>query len=96
MSKVIQDYNELMKDYDPRKNQTKAILSKYEKTKIIGMRMEQLVRNATPYVTIKDGAFDPTEVATRELMERKLPFMIQRTLPNGKTEVYKLEDVMIF
>lgn len=93
--KAITDYNDVLREYDPKKNITNKILTKYEKTKIIGLRMEQLARNATPYVSI-DGKFDPSEIATRELMERKLPFMVSRTLPNGSTEVYRLEDMIIF
>lgn len=95
-NKIIQDYNEIVLAYDPKMNVTNKILSKYEKTKIIGLRMEQLARNAEPYVDIIDNKFNPQEIATRELLERKLPFMISRTLPNGKTEVYRLEDMIIF
>lgn len=95
MSKLIDDYNELMHSYDPSKNITKNILSKYEKTKILGLRMEQLAREASPYVSIKNKIFDPYEVALRELNERKLPFMISRTLPNGKVELYRLKDMII-
>lgn len=94
-NKIIEDYNEVMKGYNPKNNQTRNILSKYEKTKILGMRMEQLARNATPYVPIKDNKFDIGEIAMRELMERKLPFMISRTLANGKNEIYRLEDMII-
>jgi DNA-directed RNA polymerase subunit K/omega len=95
-SKGIPDYNELMKDYDPNKNSTKPILSKYEKTKIIGFRMEQLARGAEPYVEIIDNAFEPGEIAMRELKERKLPFMVRRTLPNGQHEIFRLCDMLIF
>lgn len=95
-TKVVPDYNELMVNYDPKKNTTKPILSKYEKTKIIGFRMEQLARGAEPYVEIHDRQFEPSEIAMRELQERKLPFMVRRTLPNGQTEIFRLCDMLIF
>ena len=95
MSKVIEDYQEMIGNYDPRKNISKNILSKYEKTKIIGMRMEMLARNATPYVEIIDNKFDPYEIAMREFNEGKLPFMVRRPLHNGKKELYRLEDMII-
>jgi DNA-directed RNA polymerase I, II, and III subunit RPABC2 len=96
MSKVIEDYKDIISSYNPKKNKSKNILSKYEKTKIIGFRMEQLARNAHPYVEIdKNVQFDPYEIAMRELRSRKLPFMICRTLPNGEKEYYRLDDLII-
>lgn len=96
MSKVVDDFKDVLSAYDPKSNTTKNIMSKYEKTKIIGMRMEQLARSAEPYVEVhKNHPFDPFEIATKELSERKLPFMICRTLPNGKKEYWRLEDMII-
>lgn len=95
MSKIIEDYKDIVNAYDPRTNITKNILSKYEKTKIIGLRMEQLARSADPYVDI-GNTFDPYDIAIRELRDRKLPYMICRTLPNGKKEYWRLDDMLIF
>jgi DNA-directed RNA polymerase subunit K/omega len=95
-TKVVEDYKDILKSYDPSKNITKNILSKYEKCKIIGFRMEQLARNARPYVEIeKNEAFDPHKVALKELEARVLPYMICRTLANGKKEYYRLDDMII-
>ncbi len=94
-SKIVEDYNDIMTNYDPRQNITKNILSKYEKTKILGMRMEQLARSAKPYVDIKNREYDPYKIAQEELMSRKIPFMICRTLPNGKKEYWRLDDMLI-
>lgn len=96
MSKIIQDYNDIIASYNPRNNITKNILSKYEKTKIIGMRMEQLARNSAPYVTVEPGNFNPLKIAEQELMERKIPFMVSRKLPNGIVEYWRLCDMLIF
>jgi DNA-directed RNA polymerase I, II, and III subunit RPABC2 len=91
------DFNDIASSYNPEKNKTMNILSKYERTKIIGMRMEQLARSSRPYVNIDPSkTFDPYEVAMTELHERKLPFMICRTLPNGEKEYWRLEDMIIF
>ncbi len=91
------DFNDIASSYNPEKNKTMNILSKYERTKIIGMRMEQLARSSRPYVNIDPSkTFDPYEVAMTELHERKLPFMICRTLPNGDKEYWRLEDMIIF
>jgi DNA-directed RNA polymerase subunit K/omega len=90
----MEDYNDIIRGYDPSKNTTKNILSKYEKVKIIGVRAVQLMRGAEPLVKW-EGEFDAKQVATQELMERKLPFMLARKLPNGQREYYRLDDMII-
>lgn len=90
----MEDYADIMKSYEPSKNTTKNILSKYEKVKIIGLRTEQLQRGSEPLVKW-DKEFDPRLIAIEELKQRKLPFMICRKLPNGSKEYYKLDDMII-
>lgn len=93
---VIEDYNDIMYAYDPAKNRTNNILSKYEKVKIIGIRAEQIQRGAMPYVAVdKTVPFDPRQIAKAELMAGKIPFMISRKLPDGKIEYWRLDDMMI-
>ena len=98
MSTVHQpeDFNDIMARYEPSNNLTKNILSKYERVKIVGLRSEQLQRGADPYVEIDlSKPFIPREVAMEELRQRKLPFMIKRTLPNGVDEYWRLDDMII-
>ena len=78
----MDDYVDIMKAYDPAKNKTKNILSKYERVKMIGIRTEQLQRGAEPLVSWT-GEFNPREIALEELKQRKIPFMICRKLPDG-------------
>ena len=72
-------------------------LTKYERTKVVGMRAEQLARGAQPFVdAVVEGTgakFDPCEVAERELLSRKLPFYITRPHADGKPEIVKLWEV---
>lgn len=91
----IKDYNDIMATYDPNKNLTKNILSKYEKIKILGVRAEQLQRGAIPNVDVDEDNFIALEIAKQELHERKIPFMVVRKLPNGKKEYWKLDDMII-
>ncbi len=94
-SKVV-DFADFAKNYDPRTNITRNVLNKYEHTKVLGMRMEQLARNAPPRVPIAtDAPFDAYAIARRELAEKKLPFWIVRSLPNGQKEYWKLEDLEV-
>lgn len=88
------DYADIMSAYDPKKNKTKNILSKYEKVKILGVRTEQIQRGAEPLVKW-DGEFDPRKIAKEELAQRKTPLMIRRKLPDGAVEYFRLEDMII-
>jgi DNA-directed RNA polymerase subunit K/omega len=95
-STKIEDFNDIMKNYDPNKNKTKNILSKYEKVKMIGIRAEQLQRGAEPNIKLDPNVpFNPREIAHEELHQRKLPMMICRKLPDGTKEYWRLDD-MIF
>ncbi len=93
---VMEDFNDIMRKYDPSKNKTKNILTKYERVKIVGLRSEQLQRGADPYVDFDTSKeFNPREVAMEELRQRKLPFMIKRPLPDGSCEYWRLDDMII-
>jgi DNA-directed RNA polymerases I, II, and III subunit RPABC2 len=92
----MDDFNDIMKKYEPSKNKSKNILSKYERVKIIGLRSEQLQRGADPYIEFdKSKDFNPREIAIEELRQRKLPFMIRRALPDGTNEYWRLDDMII-
>jgi DNA-directed RNA polymerase subunit K/omega len=92
---IVENYHDIIKAYDPEKNTTRNILTKYEKVKIIGLRMEQLQRGAQPCVEYDPNNFAPHTIATQELMERKIPFMVCRTLPNGRKEYWRLDDMFV-
>lgn len=91
----MEDFNDIMARYDPTKNTTRNILTKYEKAKIISNRAEQIQRNAPIYVDVDRKKMSPIDIAIKELDERKLPFMIQRKLPNGLVEYFRLDDMII-
>lgn len=92
----MDDYTEIISNYDPSKNKTKNILTKYERVKIIGLRAQQLEAGADALVEVNlNQKFDSREIAKQELRERKIPFFIRRTLPNGNKEVWRLDDMII-
>ena len=73
---------------------TYPILSKYEKTKLIGLRVAQLNKGAAPYVELKHSTLlDNSLIAEKELKEKKLPFIIMRPLFNGKCEYWNVNDL---
>tara|TARA_B100001250_G_C19638446_1_gene717103 strand:+ start:354 stop:989 length:636 start_codon:yes stop_codon:yes gene_type:complete len=89
---VIRDKNNIIID---ELHKTLPILTKYEKTRILGIRIKQLNNGALPYVKVAEDLLDNFIIAERELKEKKIPFIIQRPLPNNTFEYWKLEDLEI-
>ena len=74
-------------------HRTIPILTKYEKTKIIGIRLKQLNNGAKPYVTVSDTILDNNIIVNMELIQKVLPFIVSRPLPNNTYEYWKLKDL---
>lgn len=87
---------EVLSRYDPTTNKTSQVMSKYERSAVLGMRIEQLARGAKPFVEVGPEDTGPDAIAERELLERRLPFILKRTLPNGTHEYWKIEDMIVF
>lgn len=93
---MILDFQDINHAYDPSKNKTSNILTKYEKVKMLGLRAEQIQRGSTVYIDMDTvPIFNALAIAKLELNQKKLPFMISRKLPNGENEYWKLEDMII-
>jgi len=74
-------------------HKTYPILSKYEKTRIIGLRVSQLNKGAKPFITLKNKILDNSLIAEKELQEKALPFIIMRPIPNSPSEFWKVSDL---
>lgn len=69
------------------------ILNRYEKTAIIGLRGQQIASGAEIYVETFKGD-TPTIIAERELLYKKIPYYIERKMPNGKIIIVKLDELI--
>ena len=73
---------------------TTKYLTKYEKTRLLGTRALQISMNAKSTLdNIQET--DSLKIAEMELKEKKIPLMIQRYLPNGKIEIWKIDEMEI-
>lgn len=83
-------------DKDPN-HRSVPFLTQYEKTKIIGLRANQLSQGARPYIDMKNYNYitDVCEISRIELQQRKLPFIVRRQMPDGNHEYWKLSDLLI-
>jgi len=70
-------------------------LTIYERTKIIGLRATQIANGATPYIPVPSHVSNVEEIATMELDQRRLPFIVKRPMPDGSYEYWRLGDLMI-
>ena len=75
-------------------HKTIPILTKYEKTKLLGLRVVQLNNNAKPYLTTNQYMSN-IEIANREIELKLIPLIIKRPLSNNKFEYWKLKDLKI-
>jgi DNA-directed RNA polymerase subunit K/omega len=78
---------------DPN-HKTLPILSKYERTKIIGQRAKQIEDGDMPYITV-NNIIDPYIISLMELEAGKIPFIVRRPMPDGTSEYWKLNDLQI-
>jgi DNA-directed RNA polymerases I, II, and III subunit RPABC2 len=76
-------------------HRTYPFLTNYEKTKIIGLRANQLSKGSAPFVAVPKHITDVKDIAKLELEQKRLPFIIKRPLPNGKFEYWRLVDLLI-
>ena len=91
----IEDINVFNKNYKDliKKNKSSKVLSKYEKTKILSKRCEQLESGCTPLIKDYSGYNNIYDIALKELNDKKIPFILKRFI-NGKYEYWKLKDLI--
>lgn len=79
---------------DPLHNTT-SVLTKFEKTKILGIRSKQLDEGAESFIQVPPNVISSYTIALMELNEKKIPFIIRRPIPNGGSEYWKITDLEI-
>ena len=92
LSRVVRDANGVIVD---NLHKTLPMMTKYEKTRILGQRAKQINDGATPFVKVPEGVIDGYLIAIKELEEKKIPFIIRRPLPNRGSEYWMVEDLEI-
>ena len=87
---------DVMKNYDLMKLNYKSSnrMTNVEKTKILGIRAQQLACGALSIVKFPPYLTDHLERAEYELNQKKTPFIIKRLVAD-KYEYWKIEDLII-
>tara|TARA_Y100000817_G_C16663540_1_gene458262 strand:- start:199 stop:567 length:369 start_codon:yes stop_codon:yes gene_type:complete len=91
------DINEFYRDYEKNKKnfKTSPVLTKYEKTRIISERVQQISNGGVPFISNPESYPTVHDIAIKELSMKKLPFIIKRTIHGSNYELWKLEDLKI-
>ena len=76
-------------------HRTIPIMTKYEKTRILGQRTKQINEGAPAFIKIDSTVIDGYLIAVKELEQKKTPFIIRRPLPNGGSEYWRVQDLEI-
>jgi len=76
-------------------HKTVPFLTKYERARVLGIRIKQLNNDADPFVEVPPNTIDARFIAEEELKQGKIPFIIRRPLPNGGNEYWKLSDLEV-
>lgn len=77
-----------------KNNKSSPILNKYEKTKIIFERYQQIELGAKPFIQNSEKYLTIYDIVIEELNKKKIPFIIKRKVGND-IEYWKLEDLQI-
>ena len=96
-SSEFSSFYEVENDYEPEKNKSSKIMTIYEKTNLIGLRLEQLAMGSPSLLNGEtlNKCNNIHEVAEKELELKVLPYMIRRNLGNNTKEVWRIKDMFI-
>jgi len=87
----ILTFENVIAEINIKPKKTIPFLTKFEKARIMGVRLQQLAYGAKPRVSI-EGLNSIQEIVQQELIQRKIPFIIRRTLPNNSYEDWRMEE----
>ena len=90
----ILTYKNIIEDIAKKTKKTIPLLTKFERARIVGVRLQQLAYGAKPRIDTTNLK-SINEIVEQELIQRKIPFIIRRTLPNSTYEDWKLEEFEI-
>jgi DNA-directed RNA polymerase subunit K/omega len=93
---LTEDLSSFMMNYETLKKKYKSqpVLNKFEKTKIISERSQQLANGSFSFLKNPESYSSIYEIAIEELRQKKIPFILKRPIANT-FEYWKLEDLEI-
>jgi DNA-directed RNA polymerase I, II, and III subunit RPABC2 len=90
LSKVVYNADGII--VDPL-HRTIPILTKYERTRVLGQRAKQINSGSKPFVKVPENIIDGYLIAEIELSQKRIPFIIRRPFPGGGCEYWNIKDL---
>lgn len=87
-------FKNILENIEKNPKKTIPFLTKFERARIMGVRLQQLAYGAKPRINT-ENLKSIQEIVEQELIQRKIPFIIRRSLPNGSSEDWKIEEFEI-
>ncbi len=78
-----------------KRHKSVPYLTIFEKTKMLGFRANQLAQGSKPFIAIPPHVTDVLEIASMELEQKRLPYILKRPMPDGSFEYVRLSDLLI-
>lgn len=76
-----------------KSHKTIPFLTKYERTRVLGLRTKQINLGSKSYVEFKSNIIDGYLIAELELKAKKIPYIVRRPIPDNTSEYWKLSDL---
>jgi len=94
---IIDDVSKVF-DSDTDKYLSLPYMTKYEFDQLIGLRATHLARGAPAFVDIPadyaiKSNMELRDIAVREMVTKRLPYIVKRTLPNGQHEYWPVNKL---
>jgi DNA-directed RNA polymerase subunit K/omega len=96
---VVDDVLKVMEHLNDEKI-SKPIMTIYEFDKIIALRTQQIASGAPLFIDSTQSGIENIksnmelrQIALKELIDGRLPFIVERKLPNNKKEYYRVKDL---
>ena len=70
-------------------------LTKYERAKVLGVRAEQLSKNAPTRAVIPEGEHRALEIAKLELRQKCMDLILCRHFPDGTVEEWAISEMIV-
>ena len=94
-SDIINSVESFYSNYYNNGKTTMPYMSKFEKAKLLGVRAEMIASGDKPMVDVPKNITTAYQIASLELEKNKIPLIIRRTLPNGKYEDWRIEEMIV-
>jgi DNA-directed RNA polymerases I, II, and III subunit RPABC2 len=93
----VENIHTFISDYEKNKKTyiTSNVLTKYEKTKILSERAQQIEDGSPPYIANFERYTTSYAIAIEEMNQKKIPFIVKRSMSySNYSEYWKLKDMI--